>query len=379
LCAGASIAFIMLGIFLFSKHPTFRPYVKLKVDKSVTPQIVSNVLQTTKLIKTLPDNSTAGTNQSHCTYSENVTVYMDAFEEVSLHYFGKRYQEFMDTSRQCEPFPGGGQCFFNNNNKSSDAIFYYGSYTKLKYSRVFDGQIVVVSTREAENGPFCSLPSPDKYDFKVSYRRDSAITWAMFCQYTPRLTEMGQPDVPVGREKLVAGFISDCKIKWRQDYIAELIKYIHIDQWGRCFRNTPGDFWKTHAGDSYEAKMKFLKENPYKFVIAFENTPVDRDYVTEKIYHGYLTHTIPIYYGDKSVFDFVPANTSFVYANNYTPEELAKLIKRVGSNDTLYSEYFKNWDLTKVHKLYKQYCSKHFICATCRKVWNILYNRKCGN
>ena len=63
----------------------------------------------------------------------------------------------------------------------------------------------------------------------------------------------------------------------------------------------------------------------------------------------------------------------------YTPEELAKLIKRVGSNDTLYSGYFKNWDLAKMHKLYKQYCSEHFICATCGKVWNMLYNRKCDN
>jgi len=367
----------MLEIFLLSKHPTFRPYVKLKADKSVTPQIIANVLQTTKLNKTSPNNSTAGTNRSHCTYSEDITVYMDAFKEVSKVFFGKKYKEFMYKSRQCDPFPGGGKCFFNHDNKSSDAIFYYGGRTKLNVSRVFDDQIVVESTKEAENGPYCSLPSRDKYDIKVSYSRDSNVTWAYFCDWIPQLTEMGQPDVPVGREKLVAGFISNCQFKWRQDYLKNLMKYVHIDQWGRCLRNTPGDFWKTRRGNYDLEKIRFLNKT-YKFVIAFENT-VDHDYITEKIYHGYLTHTIPIYYGDKSVFDLVPANTSFVYANNYTPEELAKLIERVGSNDTLYSEYFKNWDLAKMHKLYKQYCSKHFICATCKKVWDILYDRKCRN
>ena len=83
------------------------------------------------------------------------------------------------------------------------------------------------------------------------------------------------------------------------------------------------------------------------------------------------------------MFDIVPANTSLIYANNCTPnyiyKQLATLIKRVASNDTLYSEYFKNWDLDKMRKLHKRYCSEYFICATCRKVWETLYHRKCGN
>jgi len=364
----------MLGIFLLSKHPTFRPYAE--TGKLFASQIISNVLEATKLIEISPINST---DQSNCTYSENITVYMDAFKEVSKAFFGKGYQEFMDKSRQCDPFPGGGKCFFNNDTKLSDAIFYYGGHTKPMFSRVFDDQIVVASTKEAENGPYCFLPPPDKYDIKVSYSRDSNVTWAYFCDWIPQLTKMGQPDVPVGREKLVAGFISNCEHKWRLNYLKKLMKYIHIDQWGKCLRNTPGDFWKTHEKNASGNKIKLLEEKRCKFLIAFENTPVDHDYITEKIYHGYLTRTIPIYYGDKSVFDLVPANTSFVYANNYTPEKLAKLIKRVGTNDTLYSEYFKHWNLSKMHKLYKQYCSEHFICATCKKVWDILYDRKCGN
>jgi len=106
---------------------------------------------------------------------------------------------------------------------------------------------------EAEHSPYSSYPSPDKYDIKVSYSRDSNVTWAYFCDWIPRLTEMGQPDVPVGREKLVASFISKCNWKWRMDYLSKLMKYIYThrpmgcmfkehsrwlleNSWKECFR-----------------------------------------------------------------------------------------------------------------------------------------------
>ena len=61
---------------------------------------------------------------------------------------------------------------------------------------------------------------------------------------------MGQPEVPVGRKQLVASFIGNC-IEWRVDYLKEVMEYIHIDQWGKCLKNTPGDFWKTLQGATF--------------------------------------------------------------------------------------------------------------------------------
>ena len=329
------------------------------------------------------DNSefTVESPQTKCTYSKNIAVYMDAFVEVTKRYFGEQYQGFIDSSHKCDPLPGGGRCSFNHNKPRSNAIFYYGGYTKLKYKRVYNSQIVVVFTMESENGRHCHFPPSDQYDIKVSYRRDSTVPVPFLCNRNQglRVAEMGQPDVPVGRKKLVAGFVSNCGFEWRTNYLTELMKFVHVDQWGSCLKNTPAEFWKTRHGSSFEEdKLNFLNKHPYKFLIAFENT-LEHDYITEKIYHAYLTRTIPIFYGDKAVFDLVPANTSLIYANNYTPKQLAKLIKRVASNDTLYSEYFKNWDYAKMRKLHKRYCSEYFICATCRKVWETLYHRKCGN
>ena len=345
----------------------------VSVGKTSSLQIFVNIPRMSK-------RSKGDAQSSMCTESKDVEVYMDAFKEVTRLYFKEQYQGFIDSSHKCDPLPGGGRCLFNHNKPKSDAIFYYGGYTKLKYKRLFDGQIVVVFTMESENGENCHFPPPDQYDIKVSYRRDSTVPVPFLCDrnLALRLAEMGQPDVPVGREKLAAGFISNCGFKWRSEYITELMKYIHVDQWGKCFKNTPGEFWKTRRGPFEQAKLNFLNKSPYKFLIAFENG-VEDDYITEKIYHAYLTRSIPIFYGDKAVYDLVPANTSLIYANNYTPEELAKLMKRIDSNDTLYSEYFKNWDLVKMRKLHEQYCSEYFICATCRKVWETLYHRKCGN
>lgn len=322
--------------------------------------------------------------QLQCTYKKNVTVYMDSFEAVAINFFGKQYQKFLSKSRQCEPLPGGGRCFFHHDHDndsvfSSDAKFYYAP-ENLNFQRAFLDQIIVAFTMEPERN---RLPPSKQYDIKISYKRNSTIPKPAFCSHYDkksrmlRLAEMGQPDVPMGRKNLVAAFISNCQVRWRNNYLTKLMKYIHIDNWGKCLHNTPGDFWKTRRMNFEKTKLDLLKNNPYKFLIAFENT-VDPDYVTEKIYHAYFVRAIPIYYGDKAVFDFVPANTSLIYANNYSPKELAALIQRISNNDTLYSQYFTNWDLKKLHKLHEKYCSVDFICATCREVWRILYKRKCA-
>lgn len=313
--------------------------------------------------------------QSNCTYEKNINVYMDSFKEVTSDYFQEEYQRFLLRSRQCKPMPGGGHCLFNNDNPSSDALFYYAP-VNLNFKRVFRDQIVVVFTMEPENG---QLPSSIGYDMKVSYRRDSTIPTPFLCKYNRalRLVEMGQPDVPVDRYKLIASFIKNCNVHWRVDYLKDLMKYIHVDQWGKCLKNTPGDFFKTRSMVNHEKpKIDFIMQNRYKFLIAFENS-INPDYVSEKVYQAYLTRTIPIYYGDKAVFDLIPANTSLIYANDYSPKELAELIQHIANNETLYSQYFTNWDLNKMHKFHEQYCLEHFICATCREVWSRLYERKC--
>ena len=98
---------------------------------------------------TTDSKNTVGTTRRKCTYSNNITVYMDDFEAITRMYFGEAYQGFINKSHECDPLPGGGRCSFNKDNKHSDAIFYYGGHQELKFKRVFDDQIVVVYTLES--------------------------------------------------------------------------------------------------------------------------------------------------------------------------------------------------------------------------------------
>ena len=73
---------------------------------------------------------------------------------------------------------------FNTDNQSSDVMLYNGGYTELKFKRMYNEQIVAVLTRESEKSNHCHFPPPDKYDIKVSYRRDSTIPLPFFVMET---------------------------------------------------------------------------------------------------------------------------------------------------------------------------------------------------
>ena len=374
--------FVAIIIFTYARFNVHSNTADANLNLYVT-QEAGNV-ETAATNRTYKHNTQVVANTSlplkntECSYKENITIYMDSFMSLVKGFFGPEYNDFLVRSRNCKSLPGGGRCLFNYDNKHSDAILYYAIDKTLRYERFFGDQIVIMFTMEAESGLFCHLPTPDKYDMKISYRRGSTVPKPFFCENNlgQRVVEMGQPDVPSGNRKLAAGIIRNC-VKWRADYLKELMKYIHIDQWGTCLKNTQGDFSKTRGRDFEKTKLGFLAQNPYKFLISFENI-VDADYITEKIYHAYLSRSIPIFYGDKAVFDMVPGNSSLIYANDYSPKELAELIKRIDSNDTLYRQYFTNWDLSKMYKFHKQYCSEFFMCSICRKVWEKLYDRKCS-
>ena len=48
------------------------------------------------------------------------------------------------------------------------------------------------------------------------------------------------------------------------------MKYIPIDHWGSCFKNTPGEFYKTRGAYFEQVKINFLSNKTYKFLMAFE-------------------------------------------------------------------------------------------------------------
>ena len=79
--------------------------------------------------------------------------------------------------------------------------------------------------------------------------------------------------------------------------------------------------------ESWGSKGFFDFISQYKFVICGENKKID-NYITEKIFHGYLAHTVPIYYGSeycKKIFD----PNSYLYLEDATVEQYNKLLEKV--------------------------------------------------
>eukprot|EP01117_Protostelium_nocturnum_P020977 TRINITY_DN985_c0_g1_i1.p1 TRINITY_DN985_c0_g1~~TRINITY_DN985_c0_g1_i1.p1 ORF type:complete len:497 (-),score=138.87 TRINITY_DN985_c0_g1_i1:296-1786(-) len=128
--------------------------------------------------------------------------------------------------------------------------------------------------------------------------------------------------------------ISNCGPTYRLEYINSLQKAgIEIDTYGSCFaKNKQGD----NYGDRLNSKLDVISK--YKFTLSFENSETE-DYVTEKLFGPYSAGTVPIYHGAPNGKKFGPKH-SMIFANDYeSPEEMAKYLKYLDSNDTAYNEY----------------------------------------
>ena len=130
------------------------------------------------------------------------------------------------------------------------------------------------------------------------------------------------------REKFCAAVITN-PIGFRLNFIKELNKYKNIDMGGR-FHNNVGGYVKD--------KIEFLKQ--YKFSLAMENSEAD-GYTSEKIIDAYLAGTIPIYYGDYMVDDYINPKTYILIRNHRDMANKINYIKKIDNDDNLYRSILK--------------------------------------
>ena len=115
---------------------------------------------------------------------------------------------------------------------------------------------------------------------------------------------------------------------FRLEFIEELNKYKHVDMGGK-YKNNIGKI---------KNKIKFLSS--YKFSIAMENTEGD-GYLSEKIIQSFISGTIPIYYGDYMIDEYInPKSLILIRGKN---DMLGKIdyIKKIDNIDKLYEKMLK--------------------------------------
>jgi hypothetical protein len=140
-------------------------------------------------------------------------------------------------------------------------------------------------------------------------------------------------------------------------YLERLGQLIPLDFMGGCYRNRDENahpamslkdrdsvWWgadgavATHTAGRGPRKIVLASE--YAFFLTVENTILD-DYVTEKLYEGFLADSLMVYLGAPNAADFAPANHSFVNAADFAgPEELAAFLIALHADPPRYHSYF---------------------------------------
>jgi len=133
------------------------------------------------------------------------------------------------------------------------------------------------------------------------------------------------------RKKFCAAVISNHHITdyIRLYFIKKLNLYKKVDMGGK---------YNNNIGGPVKNKILFLSE--YKFSIAMENTNGD-GYITEKIVESFFSGTIPIYYGNYMIDEFINPKTYILIRGPQDIDKKIKFIKDIDNNYTLYKQILK--------------------------------------
>ena len=133
------------------------------------------------------------------------------------------------------------------------------------------------------------------------------------------------------RKKFCAAVISNGlhSDKFRLKFINELNKNKKIDMGGNYLNN---------IGSKVKDKIAFL--NSYKFSIAMENSDGD-GYSTEKIIDSFESGTIPIYYGDYMVDEFINPKSYILIKGEKDLSQKIQYIISLDNDDEKYKSVLK--------------------------------------
>ena len=118
-----------------------------------------------------------------------------------------------------------------------------------------------------------------------------------------------------------------------------------------------GGKYKNNVG-KIKNKIKFLSS--YKFSISMENTEGD-GYLSEKIIDSFLSGTIPIYYGDYMIDEFINPDTYILIRGEKDIKNKIEYIKEIDNNDELYKKIIRKKVLLSNNNNKENKIKKEFI------------------
>ena len=158
------------------------------------------------------------------------------------------------------------------------------------------------------------------------YFKYSIFLWTNFTNFDEKRKEIIKNSKI---KKFCAAVISNCKSEFRLNFIDKLNKYKKVDIGGKC---------QTNINEDITNKIEFLSN--YKFSIAMENSDGD-GYLTEKIVDSFRAGTIPIYYGDYFLEEFINPKSYILIKGEKDIEKKIEYIKKIDNDDNLYKAILK--------------------------------------
>ena len=133
------------------------------------------------------------------------------------------------------------------------------------------------------------------------------------------------------RDKFCGAVLNDEKFldHFREKFVKVLSKYKRVENGGDIDNN---------IGRKIEKNDEIEFFSNYRFSIAFEKNTAD-GFATDHIIKSLLAGTIPIYYGDFLIEEYINPKTFILVKDEYELKEKIKLIRDIDKSDKLYREF----------------------------------------
>lgn len=195
------------------------------------------------------------------------------------------------------------------------------------------GQVWVAWSMESDvNYPLVSNQAfLRQFDLRMTYRRDADI-WVPYLEAGMQ-AQLALPPVEKTADAPAVYIASNpLDRSGRGLYIAELMRHLRVDSYGRCLRNR-------HLAQDLGRTTKLHTIARYAFTLAFENS-LARDYVTEKFFEPLLVGSVPVYLGAPNIDDFSPGDNAFIDVREFSgPAALADYLKYLAEHPDRYANY----------------------------------------
>ncbi len=186
---------------------------------------------------------------------------------------------------------------YNNSNILMESVF-GGSVLKdkpWKHTYLYSGE----SYLRDNHADYTCILSGESDTFSpnnVAVPLYSILLHALNSTNDTRLNTDVAPHMP---KKDVVVIISNGGAGVRNTFVDELDKHFQVTYAGRYKNNTGGPLAAAYGTQEFADYV-----SQFKFVITMENSEQDT-YITEKIFHGIHSHTIPVYWGAPRVTEYI--------------------------------------------------------------------------